>query len=175
LKESDSEFDGWVEIAVHALRSIPPPLAEARKRVPRSAGLYAISAPGAVWNELGLGDPPDSRPLYVGKSESSLFTRDIEHHFGIKPTTGWSSPRRTFAALLHDELELRGVPRTPDNPSHFDRFGLAGGDKKPGDEKLGEWMQVGCCSPSGRARMPSRSSSSTWKGRSSSCSSLPST
>jgi hypothetical protein len=141
LKESDSEFDRWVEIALHALSSIPPPLAEARKRVPRSAGLYAISAPGAVWNELGLGDPPDSRPLYVGKSESNLFTRDIEQAFGVEPTTGWSSPRRSFAALLHDTLKLRGVPRTPRNPGHFDRFGLADdGDKKLGDKKLGDWM-----------------------------------
>jgi hypothetical protein len=124
-------------MAMLALAGAPMPLADAELHVPRRAGLYAIAAPGAVWGELGLGTPPDGRPLYVGKSESDLLRRDLEYHFGDEPTTGWSSPRRSFAALLRDELELRGVPRRPENPSYFNCFGLARG----GEARLGAWMR----------------------------------
>lgn len=31
----------------------------------------------SVWELLGLGASPDERPLYVGKSEDSLATRDL--------------------------------------------------------------------------------------------------
>ena len=66
------EPTSWVVIALDALASPPMPLASAEEHVPRCAGLYAISAPAVVWNELALGEPPDDRPLYVGKSELRL-------------------------------------------------------------------------------------------------------
>jgi hypothetical protein len=38
------------------------------KNVP---GIYAFHGSAAIWSELGLQSPPDSRPLYVGKSEAA--------------------------------------------------------------------------------------------------------
>jgi hypothetical protein len=127
----------WVDVALAALAAEPIPLAGAEGHVPPCPGLYAISGAAGVWRELGLGEPPDARPLYVGKSESDLVSRDLEYHFGDEEKTGWSSPRRSFAALLYEPLGLRGVPRTPDNPGYYSCFGLAG----DGDAKLTEWMR----------------------------------
>lgn len=111
--------------------------------VPRCPGLYAIHASAAVWLELGLGDPPDKRMLYVGKSESSLAGRDIGSHFGYSSprrstsVTGYSTLRRSIAALLHDNLGFQGVPRNPANVGHYSNFGLT----REQDELLSEWMR----------------------------------
>ena len=42
-----------------------------------SPGLYAVYGEPLVWRVLRLGEPPDDRPLYVGKSESSFQSRDL--------------------------------------------------------------------------------------------------
>ncbi len=60
--------------AARAMLAAPRhPLAEATAHVPDVAGLYAIYAHTGVWRQLGLGEPPDDRPLYVGKAEDSSF------------------------------------------------------------------------------------------------------
>lgn len=61
-------------------------LSEARKyqirgameHVPDAAGLYAIYGPDQAWTQLGLQHLGDDRPLYVGKAEGSLVTRDLK-------------------------------------------------------------------------------------------------
>jgi hypothetical protein len=105
-------------------------------------GLYAICASAATWRELDLGQPPDNRPLYIGKAEDSLASRDLRGHFGMrerkKPSpTGSSTLRRSFAALLADSRGYRGMPRNPENPSHFSNYGLSVAD----DEDLSAWMR----------------------------------
>jgi len=82
--------------------------------VPAAPGLYAIYGNGDVWEELGLGDPPDGRPLYVGKAEDSLASRDLKTHLG-NGRTGSSTVRRSFAALLRDS-GLQPAPGTPSVP-----------------------------------------------------------
>jgi len=67
-----------------------------------SPGLYALYADAVVWRQLGLGDPPDERPLYVGKAEDSLVTRDLRtsHRCG---TSSSGAPRiRCCSALCPD-------------------------------------------------------------------------
>lgn len=113
------------------------PLTAADEHVPDEAGLYAIYGPAQVWAELALNEPPDDRPLYVGKSESSLADRDIRTHFGDGRRTGSSTVRRTFAALLHDALGVRGIPRNPANPERFANYGLA----PDHDVVLTRWMR----------------------------------
>jgi hypothetical protein len=105
--------------------------------VPAKPGLYAIYAPAEIWHELGLGAPPDSRPLYVGKAEDSLVARDLRQHFR-DGRTGSSTLRRSVAALLHDSMGLRGIPRNPQKPSYFSNYGLAPHD----DERLSRWMST---------------------------------
>lgn len=114
----------------------PRPLAGARDgTVPDRPGLYAIYGDAATWTELGLGEPPDARPLYVGKAEDSLRTRDLKTHFS-DGRTGRSTVRRSFAALLHDTLGLRGIPRNTAKPGYYSSYGLSAAQ----DAALTSWM-----------------------------------
>lgn len=127
--------------AVAALRGPAWPVArvEAVQPVP---GLYAVHGDEGTWRELGLGDPPDARPLYVGKAEKSLVSRDLETHFGRpkagreQSITGSSTLRRSVAGLLAPGEGYRGVPRNPERPGHFANFGLS----REQDERLADWM-----------------------------------
>jgi hypothetical protein len=112
------------------------PLSGAESTVPGRPGLYAIYGDASTWNELGLGEPPDGRPLYIGKAEDSLVTRDLKTHFG-HGRTGQSTVRRSFAALLHDTLGLRGLPRNTAKPGYFSNYGLSAAH----DATLTEWMR----------------------------------
>jgi hypothetical protein len=73
--------------------------------------------------------------LYVGKAERSLASRDIRTHFATGKT-GSSTVRRSFAALLRDNLALHALPRNPEKPGHFANFAL----DRDGEERLTRWM-----------------------------------
>ena len=122
-----------------ALRALVAPgmaLVDAERQAPSTPGLYAVHSGSEVWTLLGLGDPPDDRPLYVGKSESSLADRDIRTHFA-DGRTGQSTLRRSFAALLAERLNLHARPRNPAKPERFANYGLSPED----DAKLTQWMR----------------------------------
>jgi hypothetical protein len=104
--------------------------------VPAAPGLYAFHARPASWAQLGLGGPPDSRPLYIGKAEQSLASRDVKTHFGTG-RTGSSTLRRSLAALLAKEMRFRAIPWNPAKPSHFSNYKLT----DAGEQKLTSWMQ----------------------------------
>jgi hypothetical protein len=123
--------------AGRALRAPGHRVAEAAAHVPNAAGLYAVHGDGGVWRELGLGEPPDDRPLYVGKAERSLASRDLRTHFDTG-RTGSSTVRRSFAALLRDTLALRAEPRNTSKPERPANYGL----DDEGDARLTEWMQA---------------------------------
>lgn len=114
-------------------------IVEAGANVPPTPGLYAIYGDEQAWADLSLTAATD-RPLYVGKAEDSLVSRDLNGHFATTPgsvaRTGSSTVRRSFAALLHEQLSLRAVPRNLNKPGHFANYGLADG----GDDRLTEWM-----------------------------------
>lgn len=104
-------------------------------------GLYAVFGSASTWNELRLGVPPDDRPLYVGKAESTLAARDVQGHFGDRPRgaqspTGSSTLRRSLAALLAPGRGYRGTPRNPENPGYFSSYGLS----EAHDDDLSSWM-----------------------------------
>ena len=122
--------------ALEALSGPRLPLRDAADRVPPQPGLYAIYGDSQTWHALRLGEPPDDRPLYVGKAEDSLLSRDVGTHFG-NGRTGQSTVRRSIAALLRDTLVLSGMPRNPTKPAYFSNFGLSPTD----DKKLTDWMQ----------------------------------
>ena len=108
--------------------------------VPDRPGLYAIYGSPGVWSTLGLGKPPDDRPLYIGKAEGSLVSRDLNTHFA-SGTTGRSSPRRSLAALLAaaGELDLVAMPRRPNDPEpgKWTHYAL----ESPGEQQLTDWMR----------------------------------
>lgn len=99
-------------------------------------GLYAIHGSREAWSELGLDDPVENLPLCVGKAEDSLVARDLKTHFG-NGRTGSSTVRRSFAALLRDDLDLSAMPRNPTKPGYFSNYGLSPAD----DLKLTRWMR----------------------------------
>jgi hypothetical protein len=129
------------EVALTSL-SVATPFAQALQTCPAKPGLYAFHGDEECWKTLRL-QGHDGRPLYVGKSESSLVSRDLEGHFFAQPgwggkatsPTGHSTLRRSLAALL----EFEGVPRNPAKPEsrYAPMFGLSPED----DVKLGTWMQ----------------------------------
>ena len=102
-----------------------------------AAGLYAVHGSSAAWVALGLGSPPDARPLYVGKAEDSLAARDVRTHFETGKT-GSSTLRRSLAALLADQLDLVAMPRNPARPGYFSNYGL----ELEGDARLTAWMRA---------------------------------
>ncbi len=112
------------------------PLRDSLPALSAKPGLYAIHGSRDAWAELGLGDPVENLPLYVGKAEDSLVARDLKTHFG-NGRTGSSTVRRSFAALLHDDLDLSAMPRNPAKPGYFSSYGLSPAD----DLKLTRWMR----------------------------------
>ena len=122
---------------VLALLSAPRfPLRQSIPVLPPKPGLYAIYGDGQAWEDLRLGTDATDLPLYVGKAEDSVVTRDLETHFR-DGRTGSSTVRRSFAALLREALSLSGRPRNPAKPGYFSMYGLSAAD----DAKLTRWMR----------------------------------
>jgi hypothetical protein len=124
-----------VSDALGALGSPGEPVGSADSSVPNSPGLYALHGDAEAWTSLGLRAPSGPVPLYVGKAEDSLLGRDMKTHFR-SGKTGWSSVRRSFAALLRRPLDLHAVPRNVNRPEKFTNFGL----DEAGDDRLTAWM-----------------------------------
>jgi hypothetical protein len=87
-----------------------------------------------------LGARPDDRPLYVGKAEASMATRDLRQHFGTG-ATGYSTVRRTFAALLTEQLGLVPVPRSS-NPADAGKRATMYALRPSDEMTLTEWMEA---------------------------------
>lgn len=139
VTEPDSHL---VRAAVRGLKRPAVAVGRVDDKAAGHPGLYAFYASAATWRGLGLGAPPDSRPLYVGKAESTLASRDLNGHFGMRPRgkqspTGSSTVRRSVAALMAHADGYRGIPRNPEKPSHFANYGLS----PIHDEALSAWMR----------------------------------
>ncbi len=131
-----------VRSALRLLKKPPVPVGRVELEPASHPGLYAFYASAATWRELGLGAPPDGRPLYVGKAESTLASRDLAGHFGMRPRgaqspTGSSTARRSLAALLATADGYQGIPRNPAKPGHYSNYGLS----VKHDEALSAWMR----------------------------------
>jgi hypothetical protein len=134
-------FSHLVTHALAALRGAAVSVARIDLDQSNYPGLYAVFGSASTWRELRLGDPPDDRPLYVGKAENSLAARDLQGHFGARPRgvqspTGSSTLRRSLAALLGAARGYEGMPRNPSNPGHFSSYGLSVAH----DDDLSTWM-----------------------------------
>jgi hypothetical protein len=137
-----SNDEDALNAALRALSGKRHPISTAANYVPDGPGLYAIHAPAAVWDFLGLEHYPIGIPLYIGKAEDNLVTRDLKTHFSVgreaPSTTGSSTVRRSFASLLRGPLNLSGVPRNKLKPDYFSNFGL----EPDADLRLTSWMQA---------------------------------
>lgn len=116
---------------------------EVAAAVPSEPGLYAVRGTATAWSDLGIGAGHGSDiPLYVGKAQKSLASRDVRVHFGIGSsggsTTGQSTLRRSLAALLVDQLQLRPVPREKSPPHRFAMYSL----DEASEKRLSEWIHT---------------------------------
>lgn len=138
---SEAELQDLFASSFAALTGERWSMTDAPHHVPSAPGLYAIFGDEQAWRDLQLAPEPD-QPLYIGKAEESLVSRDLAGHFATsttsKPQTGSSTVRRSFAALLRETLSLRAVPRNLQKPGYFASYGLA----EPGDLRLNEWMHA---------------------------------
>lgn len=121
--------------AMTALRGRAYPLDKALVVVRPAPGLYALRGSSEAVRALGLPSANAATPLYVGKAEQSLVSRDLRTHFATGKT-GQSTLRRSLAALLRDELNLTAIPRNTSRLDGSANFGL----DAHGDERLTEWM-----------------------------------
>lgn len=132
-----------IEEAASALEGVRHSLASGDPDLPAGRGLYAFYGSPETWESIGLGVPPDGRPLYVGKAEASIIERDLRGHVGWPSgetsLTGRSTLRRSVVALLSESglAELEAIPRNPANPNNFANYGLSRED----DQWLTEWMR----------------------------------
>lgn len=62
-----------------------PTFSEAMTSVADAPGSCALHDEASTWRDLGLGEPPDGRPLYVGKAER---LEDEVHSFGVQVDVG---------------------------------------------------------------------------------------
>lgn len=134
-----SETDPAVD-AMGVLAGPGHTISDARDHIPNAPGLYAVHAEPNTWRMLGLDGRVPETLLYVGKSEDDLVTRDLKTHFAIerrdRSMTDSSTVRRSFAALLREPLELRGVPRNKSKPGHFSNYAL----EEDAEDRLTDWM-----------------------------------
>jgi hypothetical protein len=108
---------------------------EAVQRVPKEPGLYALYGDDDAWSQFRLEPTFYNQPLYVGKAERSLKGRDVGTHFAVGKT-GWSTVRRSLAALLADDLALVAAPRNVARPDGSANFAL----DAQSEARLSEWM-----------------------------------
>ena len=141
--EGVGDHPGLLQQALRGLSGPRYKLSDGDPDLPVGGGLYALYGEPEVWNELGLGSPPDGRPLYVGKAEESIISRDLRGHVG-EPSgntslTGRSTLRRSMVALLAKAggPDFKAVPRNSAKPERFANYGLSRQD----DILLTEWMR----------------------------------
>jgi hypothetical protein len=103
----------WVASALAALACEPLAIKRAiAGAVPDKPGLYALYGSARTWKQLGLGMPPDDRPLYVGKAEASLVSRDLRTHFATGATGSVVA-----APIIRSAARARGCPRSRRDPA----------------------------------------------------------
>ena len=110
--------------------------ADLQAGVPRSPGLYAFHVAPDALDHVDWDLATSTCLLYIGKAERSLRSRDVTTHFGTGKT-GASTVRRSLAALLSDDLDLRPRPRSDTGKLYAANFAL----EPDGDARLSAWMR----------------------------------
>lgn len=107
------------------------------KSLPKLPGIYALSFFSSNFPLPGY-NHTENDILYIGKTESSAESRNLNTHFQ-SGKSGSSTIRRTLGALLRDLLDLTPVPR---NEVDFDAGRTHTYKFDPtSEERLTEWMR----------------------------------
>ena len=99
-------------------------------------GIYAFFFYGEKFPLPGY-TPRKGQIIYIGKTESSQQKRDADTHFATGKT-GSSTVRKSFGALLREELGLKPVPRGQADIDAGRTSAFKFDDDS--EEKLTEWM-----------------------------------
>jgi hypothetical protein len=122
-----------VSAALSALSAEPMSIATSTDGgVPDRPGLYALQGSEAVWQGLGLGSPPDARPLYVGKAGASLVSRRARR---VSLRRAGRSPLSCRRATVSTSSRFHG--RHDPEPKKWTHYAL----EERGDQQLTEWMR----------------------------------
>lgn len=121
--------------ALRALRGRAQNLDIALVSVPSTPGLYAFWGSTSALRSLRVDPSQHDGPLYIGKAERSLVSRDLKTHFATG-RTGQSTLRRSLAALLREDLNLVPQPRNKMRPDGSASFAL----EPSSEERLTAWM-----------------------------------
>jgi hypothetical protein len=119
------------ELLASALATLSGPRHKLADAAADAPGLYALHGRPESWLDLGLGQSPTNTALFVAKFED---LRDLQ--LLTAGRSAQSTVRRTFAALLRDHLELRGLPRNQKKPEQLNDYALS--DEH--DALLTTWM-----------------------------------
>lgn len=105
------------------------------QRLPDKPGIYLVFCDAPLkapnWS-------PSLTPCYVGKAEDSVRHRFAKEHLA---DTGRSTLRRSYGALLKEELELGARPRPgkgAPKPINFTNYTFT----PAGDGRLTDWMET---------------------------------
>ena len=78
--------DAVIAIALESLAGIRHAYSNAVLLAPKEPGLYAFYGDDRAWSELGLSPAFGGQPLYVGKAERRLNSRDVGTHVAAGKT-----------------------------------------------------------------------------------------
>jgi hypothetical protein len=110
------------------------------KEFSQEPGLYAIYFYGEQFPIKEAAEYIKIRPIiYLGKTATSSFDRDLKQHF-TSGETGRSTLRRSLGALLREQLDLHPIPR-----GNFENSGRRFRNYKfdsVGENRLTEWMKM---------------------------------
>lgn len=104
-------------------------------------GIYAVGL-NCIW-EFSLSSTKiklePNEVIYIGKTEKSQISRDIDTHFE-NGKSGSSTLRRSLGAILKKELKLTPIPRscTENGNGRFTNYKFT----SDGEEKLTKWMEA---------------------------------
>jgi hypothetical protein len=142
---SEPQFDGYkvntlnlAESVVNHLKRNTKPLTQVTN-FSDSPGIYAFLFYGREFPLKQAIEYVKVRPIiYVGKTESSSYKRDLEQHLN-SGKTGSSTLRRSLGSILREELSLTSVPRSEAERSKrkFSHYKFT----PDGEDKLTEWMK----------------------------------
>ncbi len=100
-------------------------------------GIYAFFFSSGI-SPLEKHTPEDGEIMYIGKTEDSQISRDLNTHF-TSNKTGSSTVRRSLGALLRESLSLIPTPRsnTEESNRRFTNYKF----EEEGEVKLTKWMK----------------------------------
>lgn len=141
LEYDDQELrttNGNIESVINHLNRNAKPFSKI-EYFAKQPGIYAIFFYGDKFPLEEAVEYLKIRPIiYIGKTESSSYERDFKQHF-TSGQTGRSTLRRSFGALLKEQLNLKPIPRNISENS--DRRYRNYKFDSEGEIRLTDWMK----------------------------------